>query len=382
MVLDYKVSGLAKELFLSYYRRMPLGIEEIERREFGFGNFDMKIAMRHMAFRSADDFRGYLCREVPTSVSMSTAFYRYPDARPMEKKEWLGSELVFDLDASDLNLPCQREHGRSWVCERCFSGVKAEAMKLIEDFLVPDFGISKDDIKVNFSGNRGYHIHVKDRRFYSLKGEERRQISDYITARGINLNAFFPTLGERGTQLRGPRPDSPGWGGRIARGAISTLNGSEEGLERMGVDRETARRLIKNRADVIMGITVGNYDKIRIDRKAEFWGGLFKGMTVTQTSSIDKNVTNGPEHLIRLPNSIHSDTGLRAIKLRSVGDLRAFDPMVDAILFKDGALKVHIEKSQKLVMNGMEFGPYEKAEVELPTYAAIYLLLKRVATMT
>jgi DNA primase small subunit len=281
-----------------------------------------------------------------------------------------------------LHLECQLKHGRSWVCENCLNEVKNETFKLIESFLVPDFGISKDDIKINFSGNRGYHLHIMDKRFYSLNSNERRQISDYITARGINLNIFFPNISEKRKQFKGPKPDDPGWGGKFARSVISYLNSDEKKLEKLNIDKKIAKKLIKNKAEIIMGITVGNWDKIDIPKKTEFWTNLLNNVAVAQTSMIDKNVTSGAEHLIRLPNSIHSDTALLAKQLPSVNSLEKFEPMKEAVLFKKGAIKVHVEKSEALSINDQTFGPYGKQDIELPTYAALYLLLKGVATLT
>ena len=58
-----------------------------------------------------------------------------------------------------------------------------------------------------------------------------------------------------------------------------------------------------------------------------------------------------------------------------------FDPMSGAIVFSDGTLKVHVEKCPAFVMNNESFGPYENKDVELPKYAALYLVLKRYALL-
>lgn len=372
----------AETKFASYYKKAQINVERVEQKEFGFGDFEQRILRRHRAFKSQRDLDAYLAAAAPPSISVSTAFYKYPDGRPMEAKGWLGSELVFDLDSSDLNLECQKTHGRSWVCPNCLAAVKMEVFKLIENFLVPDFAVPKKDISINFSGNRGYHLHVSDLRFLDLTTKQRTQITGYITAKEIDLNVFFPALGEKGKQLRGPKPTDKGWGGKLARGTISALNAGEDALVRLGIDSQAARKLVKKKADVILGITMGNWDRIGVPKKAEFWGNVLKGMTISQTSLIDRNVTNGTEHLIRLPNTIHSDTGLCAMRLGSVDELEKFDPMKEAVLFRAGAVRVYIEKSQPLEIGGMLFGPFEKQRIELPTYAALYLLLKRVAVLS
>ena len=86
-------------------------------------------------------------------------------------------------------------------------------------------------------------------------------------------------------------------------------------------------------------------------------------------------------HLMRLPESIHGGTGLIAKKIPSLAALKIFNPMIGAIAFKSGELKVRANSKYRLVMNGQEFGPYKSEIVTLPAYAAIYLYLKGAADM-
>jgi len=249
----------------------------------------------------------------------------------------------------------------------------------IEDFLIPDFGFSEKDISMNFSGNRGYHVHVSDASVFPLDSRARRSISEYIAGVGINPVSFFPTIGQRGAVLRGPKPTDDGWGGKFAKGMISALNSGEEALANLGIERTLAKRMLKNRADITFGISNGNWDKVKIPKKADFWTNVIKNMAIKQSDSIDKNVTNDTHHLLRLPNTIHGDTGLIGKKLSSIGELASFEPMKDAIAYKGKSIKIHVVKAPAFVMNEEVYGPYENRDVEIPIYAALYLLMKRVA---
>ncbi|MEM0106674.1 MAG: DNA primase catalytic subunit PriS [Candidatus Micrarchaeaceae archaeon] len=380
-MLDAAVENLARAKFYSFYKNASIPIESIASREFGFGDFENKINKRHIAFKTYKDFKDYLMLNVPAFISISTAFYKDPAARPMENKGWLGSELVFDLDATDLNLECQLKHGKNWVCSNCLEEIKKQTIRLIEDFLISDFGIQKHDISINFSGNRGYHVHVKDKRLFGLNDEARKQITDYITGTGIDLNEFFPNLGMRGEILRGPTPSTPGWGGKLARGVISALNEGEEKLVRLNIDKPIARKLAKNKSDIIFGITTGNWDKVNIPKKADFWRNVLSSMTIAQTSIIDKNVTNSIHHLIRTANTIHGDTGLLAKEVGGLSDLERFDPMKESIIFDEGEIKIHVLSAPEFTIGGRSYGPFVNQDVELPTYASLYLLLKRVAVL-
>ena len=370
---------MLKEFYVNVENIAP---RNVEKREFGFGSFERKISYRHYSFKSERQLKEYLARNAPAFVSYSFAEYEKPDGRPMENKKWLGGDLLFDIDASDLNLPCKKEHSGSWVCQKCLDGAKYETIKLVEEFLIPDFGFSEKEITVNFSGNRGYHIHVDNEKVFGLDGGARKQIGNYITGNNIDLNSFFPSLGRKGIRLDGPKPTDYGWGGKLADGVISALNGGTSSLMELGIDKKTAQMLTRKSAEVRLGITTGNWDKINIPRKAEFWGNVLRGIAVRQSDAIDKNVSTDIYHLIRLPGTIHGDTGLIAKRVKSIKSLDSFDPMRDAIAFDDETVKIKaILDIPKFFMSGRIFGPYGKTETMLPRYAAVYLILKRLATL-
>ncbi len=381
-MLDEKSAAFAISLLKEYYKSADLLVENVPEREFGFGNFETKIAFRHYSFGDLASLRKYMAANAPAFCDASSSLYTYPDARPMEKKQWKGSSLTFDLDASDLRLDCQKVHGSSWVCQNCLDEVKLETIKLIEDFLVPDFGFSKSEINVNFSGNRGYHIHVNSKEIFLLDSKQRRGISEYISGTSMDIRRFFPTIGQRGMRLVGPKPSDYGWGGKLARGLISALNEGPSALAKLGIEAKMAKKLETQKAEIIFGITTGNWDKINIQKKAEFWDAVMQKMAISQSDSIDRNVTNDVYHLVRLPDTIHGGTGLIAKRLASVSQLDRFDPMTEAVAFGSGRAKVHIDKAPEFSIGGQEYGPYEDMDVHLPTCAALYLILKRLARVT
>ncbi len=368
---------LVRDLIVEYYRHAPdLAPEKVEEREFGVGTPERKIMFRHLNFKSEGELKKYVISEAPQYISYSAAYYRFPAGRPMTMKGWLGAELVFDLDATDMNLPCQMAHGKGWICSDCLSAVKRETVKLVEDFLIPDFGFSSNEIAINFSGNRGYHVHVKNRDVVPLDNDARKEISNYIAGVGIDLKEFFPTSGMKGKMLSGPRPTDSGWRGKLARNFVRTLDKGVDALADIGIERTIAKRLYKNKSLVELGINNGNWDMVYIKNKGEFWNVILGNQAVAQSDRIDKNVTNDPSHLIRLPDSLHGETGLIAKKVGMLPALEKFDPMVDAIAFRSGEIKVKAETRNAIEMNGMSFGPFKNEEIKLPMYAGMYLYLK------
>ena len=367
------INGLISEFYRSATDLAP---ERIAEREFGVGNFEIKISQRHMSFRNERDLKEYLSTNAVPYVSSSSAFYKFPSGRPMEKKGWLGSELVFDLDVTDMDLPCQLRHGKSWVCSICLDEVRKETIKLVYDFLIPDFGFSEKEIKVNFSGNRGYHVHVDNKDMLMLDAAARREVTGYISGSGIEFADLFPTAGRRGEKLVGPSAKEKGWRGKIAKNFLSNLNAGVDSLMRMGIEKPIASKLWRSKGLVQMGIENGNWDMVYIKNKAAFWKLTLSKQAISQSDRIDGNVTNDPSHLIRLPDSIHGETGLSAKRINSLAELANYEPLDEAIAFSKGEVTVIAESRDEFTMKGSTFGPYHSERVELPSYAGVYLVLK------
>ncbi len=64
----------------------------------------------------------------------------------MAGKEWLGADLIFDLDADHLRGAETLGYAEQLV------RVKGRLIDLVDDFLLHDFGISPGDMSLVFSG--------------------------------------------------------------------------------------------------------------------------------------------------------------------------------------------------------------------------------------
>ncbi|MGC8676410.1 MAG: DNA primase catalytic subunit PriS [Candidatus Micrarchaeia archaeon] len=372
---DRLVLSLIKDYYASA-DMAEIAPDKIEQREFGFGVIGNKIAGRHYAFKNAAMLKDYLVNNAPAFVDYSAAYYKSPDARPMEKKGWLGSELRFDLDASDPKYACSK-HAASWLCDERLDAVKRDTLLLIEDFLFGDFGFSQNDIKINFSGNRGYHVHVNSQAVMQLDAKAREEICNYIKPAKVPAYVLFPDLSgnKRKQSFSGPKPDEGGWRGKFARAFIERL-GSESALEELGIKESIAKRLSKEKELVEMGIRNGNWGITRIPMKEIYWNTAIEKIVWEKSVYIDANVTKDPSHLMRLPNTIHGGSGLLAKKIGSVAELESFDPLKDAVVFKNGHVRVRATTPYELRICGSTYGPYSNAEAELPICVGVYLYLK------
>ena len=207
MEFDWGSPKFVAEQFRRWYETNSSKIlppTELKMREFAFLQFGGKTMFRHIKFQDVYSFQRYFTDYFPLHCYHSSSYYQNPDA-DMAKKGWIGSDLVFDIDADHFNLPCQHEHDRwvcrtcgeegtgkppevckcgkatfeeeTWLCESCLQAAKHEMSKLI-DILLQDFGFTPEDLVVNFSGNRGYHVHVRSTKIRSLDQYGRREIVD------------------------------------------------------------------------------------------------------------------------------------------------------------------------------------------------------------
>ena len=230
---------LLKERISKYYGncgRSVFSPSLISQREFGFAPIDRKTMIRHKSFKTASSLRDHLASFEPSDVYYSSAYYQNPKAT-MEEKGWLGADLIFDIDADHIPTPCGKVHDRwtcsscgfsgkgpspekcpicekgkfdtrKWMCNSCLESAKKETSKLL-DMLMNDFGFSEKKVRVFFSGNRGYHIHVEADSVCLLDSMARKEVVDYVI--GLGLEPKLHGLIEKNRIVFGKQADRKGW---------------------------------------------------------------------------------------------------------------------------------------------------------------------------
>src|SRR2546422_6413487 len=215
-----------RDRFRRHYEAAEMGLPpRFARREFGFMFWEAGMMQRHQSFKSGEALRDFLTRRTPMHVYFSSAYYEKPGAPTMEEKEWLGADLVFDLDADHI------ERVKGMPYEAMLEEVKSEIKKIVDQYLLADFGFDEGSILITFSGGRGYHIHVRDPRVWELHSHERREIVDYITGTELDAERLFRRVPLELKKFQDvatvkyrfvmPRPDDVGWPGRLSRGIVS-----------------------------------------------------------------------------------------------------------------------------------------------------------------
>ena len=329
--------------FRKYYRaNTPILPDRFTRREFGFMFFDRTYVQRHMSFGSPQELHRFMLGQVPSHSYYSTSYYRKPDAPTMDEKEWMGAELIFDLDADHLEGAAQMTYAEMLL------QIRSEMINLVDSFLLGDLGFSEDQVHITFSGGRGYHAHVRTPDVMGLGTHERRELVDYITGTGLNIDWVFPynrvatSKVVTGTGVRTnvakdrliPPADAGGWKLRMRNGLMDVVNDF--------CDSEV--KAIKREYPSIKGS--GNATILKA--------------------------------LIRLPGSVHGKSGLRVTPITR-SELTDFDPLQMAVPeeYSDDPVKITMRRPADLDMKGERFSL--EGETEVPEFAAVFLIGRKMA---
>ncbi len=398
--------NVVQEKFRQYYLGERTAIKaptEMKNREYAVLLFDKMVMLRHQSFKTKEEMISFLTSTIPSDVYYSCAYYERPKAT-MDKKGWLGADLVFDIDADHIPTVCGKAHdtwmcrqchftgkGRSpercprcskskfnvktWVCDDCLKAAKNETTRLI-DMLKEDLGFTDEEMQVYFSGNRGYHVHVESERenVRLLDSMSRKEIVDYVI--GFGLKAELQGLFEKESVRFGPSRSRTGWKRRIANG-IHEFLAEEIGdkAEISNLSRKAVASLSGRRKEILEGFRESG--GIRL--KGAKWANIIQGIVSRQSARVDTVVTTDVHRLIRLAGTLHGKTGFKKTHI-PVSDLDTFDPLEEAVAFKEGQMVVDVIDAPKFRIGGTSYGPFKNmSNVELPTAAAIFLLCRGAA---
>ncbi|UCH89133.1 MAG: DNA primase catalytic subunit PriS [Thermoplasmata archaeon] len=405
-----KTISFLKQEFSNYYAQTDLDVpQRFGRREWGFFYFQGKGMQRHLAFNRVEELRDFLITRSPRHVYYSSAYYQNPEVQPMPRKVegWLGADLIFDLDDEHLS----GTEGLT-IAQRLEKVKRIVKDRLLDDFLLSDFGINPESLKVTFSGGRGYHIHVFDPRVLTLESPERREIVDYITGLGLDFNKIFKeqaikvdTFRTRKVTLKSktnlPDESESGWSGKMTEGIMRLLDDMEnlskneciELIQGVKINEKpvsasqaktTYKRLFDGKPGE-RGIDIIREDKVIEILSPDSVVKIFLELAKNKVKGIiagetDEPVTVDTRRLIRFPGSLHGKTGLRVVTI-PLGDLDEFDPLKDSIAFDDQPVEVKIEQDSLEFELGGEQIELRAGIQSLPKYSAIYLMCRGLATI-
>ena len=403
-----------RRYYASTKRILP---DRFGRREFGFMFFNSTMVIRHLGFGREQELSDFLVDKAPAHAYYSSAYYETPNAKTMEEKGWLGADLIFDLDADHL------PNAKAMSYPEMLEAIRLRILKLYDDFLRADFGFDESKMRLVFSGGRGYHIHVFDERIWSLGSHERREIVDWVTGKGLDVDSLFRESAFDLREFRGrahvkkrvvgPVQQEPGWRGKIARGMdqlVTTLEAmdhdravaflvsfegvkaaaAEDLYENLFKPRATSPRVIRgvdrlrqgqiealsDRSRDLLIRIVQEVQEVHLDHQA---GVALDG--IVQRGDTDEPVTSDIKRLIRLPSSLHGKTGLRVIPLTR-DQLEGFRPLRDAVpdTWTDEPVSMRFANRINLEIRGEAFNVAPGVS-DVPQFLAIFAAARGLATV-
>lgn len=363
-----------EESFKKYYFEHSELIQVLERaseREFGYQKFNSGM-IRHLSIKDDKELHLLCMQNIPSDIYCSNAYYSFPNL-PMNEKDWKEADLIFDIDAKDLNLPCRENHSisicnecnkisknfgkcdncnsvkmekKSLPCKNCINSSKNEVLKLSE-ILINDFQINNENIHIYFSGNEGFHVYVYNSQFQQLGSRERSELVDYFMFKGA-IPETFGMKKFKPNRLSFSDFNQSGWKGRFSKHIFGTKS------KRSKIISE----LISN--------GYSSFQKTLVD--------------VSQNIGvkIDPNVTMDIHRIFRLPGSINSKSGLTKT---FCSDLKKFDPYTEASFLTDDDIEVLANCPIEFKLKNRKFGPFFNEKVTVPRFAAVYMICKKLASL-
>ena len=384
-----KTRDFLKGKFQEYYRNANITLPpRFTAREWGFLSWEGGIMNRHQKFRSVNEVKKYLIKAAPAHSYHSVAYYKDPGKNTMIDKEWMGADLIFDLDAD--HLPEMEEVKKGKIpFSKLMDYIREQTYRLVVDVLLGDFGLNENDLLITFSGGRGYHVHVRTPDMLTLPSGARREIADYLTGKGLDLNKIlidagytkeYPIRG-KGVERKNigveklPKKESKGWQGIITRYIHQTLDSlrkldkeeRKNNMEKLGLKNITFNS--KNTNEEIFN-KMPKAPKKRLVRIA------LKETAIHP----DEPVTGDIHRLIRLPGSLHGGSGLKVTVMDST-KLETFDPMKEATAFGDDLVKVRSIVNHPVTMGDGLAKLKPNSVVELPEKVAIYFMARKWADL-
>ncbi|KAI9787604.1 MAG: hypothetical protein M1839_000135 [Geoglossum umbratile] len=157
----------------------PSPSNDFKHREFAF-TLQNDAYLRYQAFPTADLLRKEILRLNPSRFEIGPVYSTNPrDRKTLRKSSHfrpVAKELVFDIDLTDydeIRTCCDKAN----ICHKCWTFVTM-AIKVVDKALRDDFAFQH--ILWVYSGRRGAHAWVCDRRAREMDDAKRKAIAGYL----------------------------------------------------------------------------------------------------------------------------------------------------------------------------------------------------------
>ena len=339
----------------------------LARREFCFTLIG-GIFSRFRSYQSAEELRAALVQSFPEKIDVGAVYNIRPNQKqgianvfPVER------ELVFDIDMSDYDNVRSCCSGKN-ICSFCWAWMSCAA-HVLHTMLQDDFGFKY--ILPVFSGRRGIHLWVCDRRARQLSNDERTALVGYLTvvapktlrstvvADLANHRLIHPSIRYvLRTQL------DRAFTALFVTSSVDNPNNVQHSPKAAFIVHDATVAVLKlgrrealNRFQQHIHFQQGNV----LD-----WGTFLRALGTEQEATdvlyavqlllmyprLDEHVSTRRDHLLKLPFCVHPGTGLLCCPLEW-SEVDSFNPTSDAPQLQEMLLNRMMDPKWKLPLERM-----------------------------
>lgn len=296
----------------------PKPCQDFTMREFAY-EYRSGAYQRYNSYSSLDEFKQSVIKANPTRFEVGAVYAVNPKDRktlPKSAMKPLEKELVIDIDLTDyddIRTCCSKTQ----ICTRCWKFITV-ATKIIEQALRDDFGF--EHMVWVFSGRRGAHCWVSDKRARVLDEPKRRAIVEYLDVlknkgnKRLNLRRPYHPHIERSYEILKPHfldiiltEQDPWADDEKAEELLNSLpdKNLNEALRKLWKERpgRSSLQKWKDIDETARKISTKNFNtKVIVEAKQDI-------ILETMYPRLDVEVTRQMIHLLKSPFCIHPGTG-------------------------------------------------------------------------
>tara|TARA_B100001094_G_scaffold39497_2_gene34006 strand:- start:15750 stop:17042 length:1293 start_codon:yes stop_codon:yes gene_type:complete len=418
-------------LFREYYETAKLDIDNIPRREIAFLTWDSRM-IRHQAHNDLESIRALAKKRAPKAVYASLSHYLDPSHRPPKEldskttscqecghdyksdkpksscpscgvenekanvntKDRRAMDLAFDIDYGDIPGADKRSPKENL-------GAAARSTVNLVNILSKDFGFDHSDMKITFSGKKGFHIRVdsSNHPLFSQRNKTdesvRKSLIQYVGGYDFNPMDFIKVEAHaQSANTWHLKAFESGWGKRFNESIeyFLKLASKDEEIFTNALGMYTPWYTDKKRYGTKKSLpsqkVIGGFRKACNDYREKIMkGGDMRQMkdadakrllafalsrTVLRYGAfVDKRVTADKARVLRIPGSLHGGSGMVCCEVPSLKHLSDMSWVLD--LQKELLGDEEVEVSISKVANTY-YGVYEPGEHKVPKHIAYALL--------
>jgi DNA primase small subunit len=306
-----------------------IGLQDFDKREFGFQVVkDNAIRfVRNISFETPEKLKKYILDHTPLAIYVGAIYNEGPnyfEQKSIQNLEWIRREFIFDIDLTEYDSvrPCSCV-GKNQACEFCWELINV-SIKWIQETLEEDFGVK--DIKWVFSGRRGVHAWILDRSMSFIDDEQRAAIVNYLT--------FFKGDGDS-AKISPSAKFNTRYQERVKKIIFDSFfnHTTINQLEKLGFSKQRANVILTQRDD--MGITNSFYSNhvysterastIVPSQRLPTREEINQNILLRWSPRLDTAVTIDLRRILRMPGSIHGESGKR-VRFLNYDELEFFNP--------------------------------------------------------